>query len=78
MVVVVGRVTCKYKKEEGQQQPRHRHCGANVPGARANTKKEEQQQQPVIVVLMSPSASRRPVRGSRVLCLAMPTSTKKG
>ena len=39
MVVVVGRVTCKYKKEEGQQQPRHRHCGADVPGARANTKK---------------------------------------
>ena len=46
MVVVVGRGTCKYKKEEGQQQPRH--CGADVPGAqpRANTKKEEQQQQP--------------------------------
>jgi len=44
VVVVVGRVTCKYKKEEGQQQPRH--CGADVPGARANTKEEEEQQQP--------------------------------
>ena len=64
MVVVVGRVTCKYKKEEGQQQPRHRHCGADVPGARANTKKKEAQQQHIImVVLMSPEREPSPGKG---------------
>jgi hypothetical protein len=63
VVVVVGRVTCKYKKDQGQQQPRHRHCGADVPGARANTKKEEEQQQHVIVVLMSPEREPSPGKG---------------
>jgi len=40
-----------------------RHCGADVPGARANTKKEEEQQQHVIVVLMSPEREPSPGKG---------------